>query len=68
MATLIDSAVLDHQPTRAELIEAIQHHNATLRRMPAHWTERRAGLHAKVNDLLDQLEAMDRGQATAPHA
>lgn len=64
MATLIDPSVQhDHEPTRAELVEALTHHAATLKRMPAHWTERRASVHAKVNDLLDQLEAMDADQS-----
>ena len=42
--------------TRAELEEAIANVVATLHRMPAHWTDRRAALHAKVDALLDDWE------------
>ena len=43
--------------TRAELEEAIQGHRATLARMPAHWTDRRASIHAKIDQLLTDWEA-----------
>ena len=42
--------------TRAELEEAIANVVNTLHRMPAHWTDRRAALHAKVDALLDDWE------------
>lgn len=43
--------------TRAELEEAITSHRETLRRMPAHWTDRRAAIHAKIDAMLDDWEA-----------
>ena len=39
-------------PTRPEVEEAIRGHLATLRRLPAHWTDQRAELHAKIDVLL----------------
>lgn len=42
--------------TPAEIIEAIEHANRTLKRMPRHWTDRRAAVHATLNGLLDDLE------------
>ena len=38
--------------TRAEIEEAIHGHLATLRRMPAHWVDRRGDLHERINTLL----------------
>lgn len=61
MATLIDPAA--DAVDRADLIEALLHHNATARRCPRHWVARLDALHGKMNQLLDELEAMDRGQA-----
>lgn len=44
--------------TTAELEEAMANIVATLRRMPTHWTDRRAHYHAQLDALLDQwLEA-----------
>lgn len=40
-----------------ELREAITNMAHTAARMPAHWTERRAAIHAQIDALLDQLEA-----------
>lgn len=54
--------------TRAELEEAMGNIRATLRRMPAHWTERRAGLHAKINALLDDWERAPDGRPPASDA
>jgi hypothetical protein len=42
--------------TKAELEEAITSHRATLARMPAHWTDRRAALHAKIDAMLADWE------------
>lgn len=44
------------ETTRAELEEAIANLNATLHRMPKHWTERRAKLHARIDALLVDWE------------
>lgn len=45
--------------TRAELEEAITGHNLTLSRMPKHWTDRRARLHALIDALLEDWEQAD---------
>lgn len=39
--------------TRADLEEAMSNAVDTLRRMPSHWTDRRAELHRKIDGLLD---------------
>jgi hypothetical protein len=44
-------------PLCTELEEAMTNVVATLKRMPAHWEDRRAGMHRKLNDLLDQWQA-----------
>lgn len=41
------------ETTKAELEEAMAHLVHTLHRMPAHWTDKRAGLHAKIDALLE---------------
>lgn len=43
---------------RQELEQAMTNIVDTLRRMPAHWTDRRAALHAQINRYLDQHEAL----------
>ena len=40
-----------------EIREAITNLAHTAARCPAHWTDRRAGMHARINALLDELEA-----------
>lgn len=45
--------------TRAELEEAMTNVVATLRRMPAHWADRRATLHAKLDDMLLDWQQAD---------
>lgn len=47
------------ETTRAELEEAIANIGATLHRTPAHWTEKRAALHAKIDALLTDWERAD---------
>lgn len=47
------------ETTRAELEEAIANLNATLHRMPEHWVERRAALHAKIDALLEDWQRAD---------
>lgn len=42
--------------TRAELEEAMANVVATLHRMPAHWTDRRATLHARLDAMLEDWE------------
>jgi len=46
--------------TRAELEEAMTHVLATLRRMPSHWTDKRAALHGELDELLTQHEALGK--------
>ena len=43
---------------RAELREAITNMAATAARMPAHWVDRKAALHVRINELLSDLEAL----------
>lgn len=50
--------ITEQAPTRVELVEALAHLVATSRRMPAHWTDRKAAVHVHINELLDELEAM----------
>ena len=55
-----DVIVIHDDTTRAELEEAMHNVVATLHRMPSHWTDKRARLHAKLDDLLgDWLAAGD---------
>lgn len=42
--------------SRAELEEAMANVVATLRRMPQHWTDRRAKLHERLDALLEDWE------------
>lgn len=42
--------------TRAELEEAMANIVGTLHRMPAHWVDRRAALHAKLDALLEDWQ------------
>ena len=49
---MADVIVIHDDTTRAELEEAMRNVVETLHRMPAHWTDRRAKLHAKLDDLL----------------
>lgn len=51
-----DTIVITDETTRAELEEAMTNIVATLHRMPAHWTDRRAGLHAKLDHMLEDWE------------
>ena len=47
--------VITDDTTPDELREAITNLAATASRMPAHWTDRRAALHARIDALLDEL-------------
>lgn len=42
---------------RAEIEAAIHGHVLTLKRMPQHWVDRRASIHASIDLLLDQWRA-----------
>lgn len=44
------------ETSRADIEEALLYVNESLHRMPAHWTDRRAVLHAKIDALLDDWE------------
>lgn len=50
MSTMTDDAPV----TRAEIETAITDHRRTLARMPSHWVDRRASIHASIDLLLDQ--------------
>lgn len=51
--------------TREDIIEALLHHNRTARRCPRHWVDRLAGIHARLNDLLDQLDILNEAEGWA---
>ena len=57
MALGRDVVTVADDSTRSEIEEALGNVVATLRRMPDHWTERRATLRAKVDALLDDWQA-----------
>ena len=52
------TATVDHAD-RLELTEAITHLAATAARMPAHWVDRKAMLHDRINELLDLLDLVN---------
>lgn len=52
----MDVIHITDETTRAELEEAMTNIVATLHRMPNHWADRRAGMHDKLNALLDDWE------------
>ena len=51
------TTTVDH-PTRDELTEAITHLAASSARLPAHWVDRKATLHERINELLDILDLL----------
>jgi hypothetical protein len=52
-----DVIVVSDETTREELCEAITNMAHTASRLPAHWTDRRAKMHERINMLLDELDA-----------
>ena len=44
--------VIRDDTTKAEIEEAIAGHRALLKRMPAHWADRRAKVHGLIDALL----------------
>jgi hypothetical protein len=50
--------IVGSDETREELCEAITNMARTASRLPVHWTERKAKLHQRINDMLSDLEAM----------
>lgn len=52
----IDVIFISDAEMRDEIIEALHYHNASAKRCPRHWVDRLAGIHARMNDLLDELE------------
>ena len=53
-----DTAIvrITDETTPEELREAITNLAATAARLPAHWVERKATMHARINALLDELQ------------
>ena len=47
------------EDTVADLREAITHLARTTMRQPTHWVDRKAATHARINELLDQLELVE---------
>lgn len=54
---MAETIVIRDDTTRAELEEAMTNVVATLHRMPAHWVDRRAGLHARLDAMLTDWES-----------
>ena len=50
------SLLAEPETTRADIEEALRNINETLHRMPEHWADRRAALHAKIDVLLTAWE------------
>lgn len=57
--TMTPAIVITDDTTPDELREAITNLAATASRMPSHWTDRRAALHARIDALLDELGTRD---------
>ncbi len=55
MATQVTEPV-----TREELTEALRHLASTAARIPKHWTDRKAAIHALIDQRLTELEALDQ--------
>jgi len=55
-ATKPETIVVTDATTKAELAEAMTNMAATAARMPAHWTDRKAAIHARIDVLLDEYE------------
>lgn len=51
--------ITEDDVSRTEIESAIRDHVLTLKRMPAHWTDRRASIHASIDVLLDQWRKAD---------
>lgn len=51
------------ETTAEDIREAITHLSATAARIPAHWADRKATIHAKINDHLDHLEVLESWMA-----
>ena len=54
---MADTIVVTDDTTADDLREAITNLAATAHRMPAHWVEKRAAMHERINALLTELEA-----------
>jgi hypothetical protein len=52
--TVVPLRVVDETPE--EIREAITTLAAESARMPDHWVDRKAALHARIDDLLDRLQ------------
>lgn len=49
----------DDEVAAEDLREAITHLAHTASKLPRHWVDRRADLHHKMNELLDQLQLIE---------
>lgn len=47
------------QDTILDIREAITHLAATASRLPNHWVDRRAKIHERIDELLDQLQLIE---------
>ncbi len=48
--------VVTDDTTRAEIVEALHHLNATAKRLPIHFVDKRAAVHRRINVLLTELQ------------
>jgi hypothetical protein len=55
-ATKPETIVVTDATTKAELAEALTNMAATAARTPAHWAERKAAIHARIDALLYEYE------------
>lgn len=62
------ATVITDDTTKAELEQALTEHVRTLQRMPAHWADRRAALHAKLDAMLTDWEQAPDGGPEVPDA
>lgn len=51
---MTDILRITDEATREEIAEALMHLNASAKRIPRHFTERKAAVHARIDALLDE--------------
>lgn len=61
----MSTIVVTDDTTAEELREAITNLGAYAARLPAHWTDRRADTHRRINVMLDELDKKALGHAEA---
>ena len=59
----VDIVVITDETTRAEIEEALTYLAATAARLPRHYVDRKAAIHARIDALLDDLELLEALEA-----